>query len=144
MAGAAITIRQLTDFTEESTNVDASGESKYITRKINLENPATSLKIILEVNIPSAADFDVYYKIGASNTEFNQLIWTKYTNMPTITKSDNRGAYTDLTIDINDVDSSGNPKDLAAFSAFQVKLVMRSTNGARVPQFRNMRVIAHV
>jgi hypothetical protein len=143
VAGDAITIRQLTDFTEESTTIDASGESKYITRKINLDNPATSMKIILEVNIPSAADFDVYYKIGASNINFNDLVWTKFNNMPVINKSDTRGAFTDLTMDINDTDSSGNPKDLPAFSAFQVKFVMRSTNGARVPQFRNMRVIAH-
>lgn len=143
VAGDAITLRQLTDFVEEDTCTDASGESKYITRKIALSNPATSMKIIMEANVPSAADFDVYYKLGAGNTDFSLIPWTKFNSMPVINKSDNRGQFTDITIDISDFDSSGNIRDLPPFSAFQIKFVMRSTNGARVPQFRNMRVIAH-
>lgn len=143
IAGDSITLRQLTDFVEEDTTLDASGESKYITRKIALENAATSMKIIVEGNVPSAADFDVYYKLGSANTDFNVLTWTKFSSMPVITKSDIRGNFTDITIDITDFDSSGNVRDLPPFSAFQIKFVMRSTNAARVPQFRNMRVIAH-
>lgn len=143
VAGAAITLRQLTDYVEEDTCTNASGESKYITRKIALDNPATSMKIIIEGNVPSAADFDVYYKIGTGNADFNLIPWTKFNYMPVINKNDNRGVFTDITIDISDFDSAGNIRDLPPFSAFQIKFVMRSTNAARVPQFRNMRVIAH-
>jgi hypothetical protein len=143
LPGAAITIYQIEDYTEEATREDASGESKYICRKVSLQNPASQLKLIIDGNVPSAADIDVYYKVDSAATNFDGLVWKKFNNMPTINKSDTRGSFTEITVDITDFDSNGNPKDFSAFTAFQLKIVFRSTNAARMPQFRNMRVIAH-
>lgn len=153
LPGDAITIRQIDDFTEEATLTNASGESKYITNIINLANPASQLKLQLETCCPSVADFDVYYKTGASGqTDMDSIVWTKYvapnqvnttSSYTNLVKSDIRGNYTDVEFNISSYDSTGVPQDLSPFTAFQIKLVMRSSNAARIPQFRNMRVIAH-
>jgi len=143
LAGSSITIRQLQDFTEEATFIDASGESKYITRKINLENPASQLKIIMDINCPAEANFDIYYKVGSATQDFNQLVWDNFEQLTTPSKDNNRSVFTEYETTITGFDSSGFPIDLSPFTAFQLKIVMRSTNGARIPKFANLRVIAH-
>ena len=148
----AITIRQFNDFTEEITTVAGNTESKFITRVISLKNPASQIKMILEACVPNAADFDVYYKTGTSGSDFNNIIWTRYvaplqpnvnSSYATLVKSDVRGNFTDVEFNISAYDTTGTPVDLSPFTAFQLKLVMRTSNAARVPQFRNLRVIAH-
>jgi hypothetical protein len=153
-AGDAITIYQYENFTEEATTTDATGESKFITRKINLENPATQIKLLLEANVPSAADFDIYYKTGSVGTNFDNLVWKKFvaprqtavgatSSYVSIVKSDVRNNFTDIEFNISDFDSVDNSIDMVAFTAFQIKIVMRSSNAARIPVFRNLRAIAH-
>ena len=142
-AGDSVSIFQLQDFVDERTREDASGESKYITKQINLENPASNMKVLFDVNVPSAASFDLYYKIGAAASDFDTLVWQKFNNMPNIVKNDTRGVFSEVEIDVTDFDSDGNPKDFSSFTGFQIKIVFKTTNAARIPQFKNMRVIAH-
>jgi len=150
--GDAIYIWQLEDFIEETTDDAASGESKYITKQVDLQNPAAQLKMIVEVNCPSSADFDVFYRTGAAGTDLTDTIWQRFvaplqsnplSSYATIVKSENRNEFTDVEFNISNFDSTGTPRDLNPFTAFQVKIVMRSSNAARVPRFRNLRVIAH-
>jgi hypothetical protein len=147
-----IIIRQYNDYTEELTTLTGGTEAKFITKVIGLKNPASQIKLIVETCVPNAADFDVYYKIGATATDFNTVTWNRFVapNQPntlssyaTIVKSDVRNVFTDVEFNISGFDATGTPVDLTQFTAFQVKLVMRSSNAARVPQFRNLRVIAH-
>jgi hypothetical protein len=142
-AGSSITIYQVKDHIDERTLLGSDAGSKYVNRRINLENPATSLKLIMDMNVPGAADIAIYYKLGATNSNLIGQIWRKY-NLPVpITKNDNRDEFSEVEINITDFDSSGNAIDFPEFTAFQIKIVMLTTNGARVPRFRNMRVIAH-
>ena len=149
VASSPVTILQYDDYTDELTYEDGTGESKYITRKINLANPASQLKLLLDVCIPTAADFDVYYKIGASTADFSTILWNKYTDYNTnssyasIVRSDIRDTFSEKEFDITGFDALGNPTEFSPFTAFQIKLVMRSSNASRVPQLKNMRVIAH-
>lgn len=143
LAGSSVTIRMLPDYTSEETLTDASGESKYINRIINLESPANALKILVDANIPPAVDIELYYKIGSASQDFNALVWKKFSNMPTLTRSSNRNQFTEVEIDVTNFDSLGYPLDLPDFTAFQIKFVMLSTNAAQIPIFKNLRVIAH-
>lgn len=142
-AGDPITIYSIRDFVDERAYRGATANSKYITKRINLENPATSIKMLLDANIPSAAGIDVYYKVGSATENFDEKTWEPFTNLPNYNKEDTRGIFTEIQVDITDFDDFGNPKDLAPFTSFQVKIVMKTTNGARVPSFRNLRIIAH-
>ena len=148
----SITIRQFNDFTEDITTVTGTAEAKYVSKVINLKNPASQIKLILETCVPAVADFDVYYKVGASGTDFNTLVWNRFvapnqtntlSSYATLVKSDIRNNFTDVEISISGFDSTGTPVDISPFTAFQLKLVMRSSNAARIPQFRNLRAIAH-
>ena len=142
-AGDPITVYTVREFIDESGIGFGSNESKYIINKINLANPATSIKLIMDINVPTEADFDVYYKIGANNADFTAINWVKFTPLPVYKKNDIRFDFTELTIDITDFDDAGNTRDLPEFTAFQLKIVMRSSNGARVPMFKSLRAIAH-
>ena len=151
-AGDNIFIYQFDDFTEETTFTEASGESKIIIKQINLKNPASQIKMIIEACVPSAADFDVYYKTGAAGSDFNTIVWRRFIapNQPSrtssytnVVKSDVRGVFTDYELNISEFDSLGNPVEITPFTALQVKIVIRTSNAARVPQFRNLRLIAH-
>ena len=137
------TIVQYQDFVDEIGTKFGSLQNKYASKKINLANPASQLKMILDASIPQEADFDVYYKIGPALSDFTQRPWKKFTALPVYTKTSKRDDFTEINIDITDFDSQGNPKDLTTFTAFQIKITMRTTNGAKLPQFRNLRVIAH-
>ena len=139
----SVVIRQLQDFTEEATLTDATGESKYITRKINLENPATQLKLLMDINVPSEADFDIYYKLGSAAQDFDTLVWDLFDPKPTVNKENDRLVFTEYECNITDFDDQRTPLDLPEFTAFQFKIVMRSTNAARIPAFRAFRDIAH-
>lgn len=150
--GPGITIYQYDDYTEETTTTDASGESKFITKVINLKNPAAQIKMLIEACVPSVADFDIYYKTGSAGADFSKITWNRFiaplqsnetSSYASIVKSDIRDNFTDVEFNISSFDAVGNPVDLPAFTAFQLKLVMRSSNAARVPQFRNLRVVAH-
>lgn len=142
-AGSSITIRQYLDFIDEIGAELGSSISKFSTRKINLENPAGQLKMIMDANVPNEASFDVYYKIGPAAEDFTRLAWVKFNALPNINKTNNRSEFTEITVNISDFDSAGNAKDFPGFTAFQIKIVPRTTNGARVPSFKNLRVIAH-
>lgn len=142
-SGDPITIYAIRDFIDERAYRGATANSKYITKRINLENPATSIKILLDANIPSAAGIDVYYKTGSATENFDEKTWQPFTALPNYNKEDTRGVYTEIQVDISDFDAFGNAKDLSPFTSFQVKIVMKTTNGARVPSFRNLRIIAH-
>jgi hypothetical protein len=141
--GDPISIYTIRDFIDERAYRGATANSKYITKRINLENPASSIKMLLDANIPSAAGFDVYYKIGSATENFDEKTWEPFTGLPNYVKEDRRGVYTEIQVDITDFDDFGNPRDLSPFTSFQVKLVLKTTNGARVPSFQNLRIIAH-
>jgi hypothetical protein len=141
--GFNVTVIQLSNFVDEIGTTFGSTQNKYCSKKINLINPASQMKLIFQGSIPQEADFDVYYKTGPAIADFNLRPWVKFQPLPVINKTTKRDDFTEFTINITDFDSLGNPRDLPTFTAFQIKIVMRSTNGARVPQFKNLRVIAH-
>ena len=142
-AGSSITIYQVKDHINEVTILGSDASSKYVNRRVNLENPATTLKLIMDINLPGAADIEIYYKLGAANGNILGQIWRKFTLPVPITKNDNRDEFSEIEINVTDVDSNDNPIDFPEFTAFQLKIVMLTTNGAQVPRIRNMRVIAH-
>jgi hypothetical protein len=142
-AGDPVTLYTVREYVEESGTTIGSTESKYVTNIISLTNPATSIKLIMDINVPSPAAFDVYYKTGTNVANFNSINWDRFEQLPVYKKDDVRFNFTELTVDITGFDGQGNTQDLPEFTAFQLKIVMRSTNAARPPMFKNLRAIAH-
>jgi hypothetical protein len=114
----------------------ASGSStraNYVTRKIELATPATSLLVRFAVSKPAGADVEVYYKLqnGSEAISFDTKEYTQL-SLPTIKN----------TVDSQFVDIEKLVDSLASFNAFVIKVVLKSTSIAAYPKVKDLRIIA--
>lgn len=120
-SGVSITINSLDRFVHEIAPLGSSSIAKYVSSKINLQNPSTFLKIRFAADVEQLANIDVYYKLQpfGSVNDFSKQIYVK-AESPVLAavKSDN-GLFSDVEYDI---------ANLPVFNAVQVKLVMNSTS----------------
>ena len=133
--------------------------SIYISTRIDLKNPSTSLKVFITAYRDVSCDFRVLYRLFGSSsqgsTDPSWELFPGYTNM-----LDNDGdGFGDTVIDLSKNNGLPNAEvrpsavnefleyeyeqqDLPEFQAFQLKIVMAGTNEARAPFFRDVRAIA--
>jgi len=108
----------------------------YITRKVNLKTPATSLKIIADIFRPPTTDVLVLYKVlkNDESVGFDDLGWTYFntTGKPDqVTEEDGRNFKEyEWTVD-----------DLTEFTAFSIKIVSKATNTSAVPMVSALRCL---
>ncbi len=121
-------------FVAETVSSGGSTLSKYITRKIELNEPADTLRIIVLANNPPQAGIGLYYKVQTSlDQNFDALPWVgPITPVSPIKISDNPNSFSEVEYTV----------DPAAFTAFAVKISLTSTNSSKVPSLRNFRAIA--
>jgi hypothetical protein len=130
----------------------------YVSKKISLKKPATSLKVILNAYRSSQNEFRVYYRLFKSDSDQisqSYNLFPGYNNLKDI-DGDNIG---DLIIDtsLNDglSDIFVNPStfnefleyqytanELEEFNAFSIKIVANGSNEADTPRFTDIRAIA--
>tara|TARA_B100000035_G_scaffold167437_2_gene142844 strand:+ start:107 stop:1681 length:1575 start_codon:yes stop_codon:yes gene_type:complete len=122
---------------DETEATGGSHASRHFTRVVQLANDAVGLRVLLTANRPSAADFQVYFRTGTSDENIEENAFTLATQENTITSDENPVIYREYSYLIG-----GQGGSLPAFTKFQFKIVMRSTNQARVPRIKDMRVIA--
>ena len=118
------------------SDIAASGSStrsNYVTRKIELATPATSLLVRFAVSQPAGSDVEVYYKLqnGSEATGFDIKEYTQL-DLGTI-KDTVDGQFTEIEKFID---------SLASFSAFVIKIVLKSTSIAAYPKVKDLRIIA--
>ena len=130
---------------------------QYISKEISLENPSSSIKIILDAHINLYSDIRAFYAIS-ENQNFDPI----FTPFPGYDNLNSRGQI------INFEDSNGLPDnfvspsnsigftspeleyreytftadELPQFRSYRIKLVITSTNQVYVPRIKNLRVIA--
>jgi hypothetical protein len=131
--------------TEYANSKQPKGDNNtgiYITDKITLELPATSLKVYLDGCVMSDASIEVMYKILRTdeNLIFDDLGWTYFntTGIPdsTVPTSSNFFGEKDFKEYEYSVDS------LEDFISFAIKIVMKSTNSSFPPVIKSFRTIA--
>ena len=111
-----------------------TAKAKYITKQIKLNQPSTNLRILFDSNVPSNAAVKVYYKTGLQGTNFSNAEFSEVTAFTKpIRKLENARQFTESEINLQ-----VNPFDIV-----QVKLVMKSSNTAKVPRVKALRVIAY-
>jgi hypothetical protein len=124
----------------------------YMTKKVNLETPATSLRVLLDINRDSLADVKVLFKTLRVDDafSFDEIDYKFFNDDGTVAGSGGpdiavrpaiRGEFLEheYTAGVTD-DGIGNPLD--EFISFQIKIVMRTTNQASPPRVRNLRALA--
>ena len=141
-SGTTAVITLFDNYVSDITPVGSSSESKYVTQVITLAKPSSFLKVMFSANVPAVADSDVevWFKTlpTGSTTDISQFSYTQAkTPLKAITKTSNPNTFYDIEYDI-DMDALGLP----AFDALAVKLVFKSSNSARVPRVKDLRIIA--
>ena len=129
----------------------------YITKEFTLENPATSLKVLLNANVTAYADVRCFYATNDS-ANFDPI----FVPFPGYDNLDNRGRIIDFanndgkpdsfvpkskkllfkTDDLDFTEYSFTMNGLPTFRSYRLKIVMTSTNQAYVPRIRDLRTIA--
>ena len=125
----------------------------YLTKKINLENPATSLRVIFDANREDAASIKVLYKTLRVDDafDFDEIDYKFFNDDGTVAGSGGPDVAVNPSISINQfneyeytagVTDDGLGTSLGEFISFQIKIVLRTTNSARPPRIRKLRVLA--
>jgi len=137
---------------------DDPHSSTYISNKVSLKQPATSLKVLVGSYRHSSADFRVLYKLTRTDSSGVEQAFELFPGFDNLRDTDGDGLGDDI---INSVNNSGRPDgfvassaegefkeyqfsidELEQFNGFQIKIVMSGTNEARAPRFQDLRVIA--
>jgi len=132
--------------------------SIFVSNRVNLKQPATSIKVLVAANRQPEADFRAYYRLfTADSTEVNQG-YRAFPGYKNLIDTDGDG-FGDEIIDVNLND--GRPdayvqpnglndfseyqftiNDLEQFSGFTIKIVMASTNECVPVRLKDFRAIA--
>jgi hypothetical protein len=136
-----------TDF-RASTEVDGDNNAAvYITKKIALENPATSIRVVFAANKLNTADIEVLFKTLRSDDafDFDEVGYTFFNTDgspdSTVNTSLERDDFQDYTYSAGITDD-GIGEPLPEFIQFAIKIVMKGTNAAQPPRIKDLRVIA--
>lgn len=117
----------------EETSAGGSALARYITRKVDLNDPADSLKVYLQANQPTNTSILVFYKTLAagSGANFESMGWTLLAPVSPVPTTDG--------IHYSEVEYTA---AAPSFSSFAVKIVLTSTNTSIIPTVKDLRCIA--
>ena len=130
----------------------------YVSKLVELENPATSLKVFIDGYIANTSDLRMFFALN-QELNANETIFIPFPGFQNIDTFGNviNPANSDATADkkmfksdnltpepaINDFkEYIFTMENLAPFRSFRLKMIGTSTNQTVVPQFRNLRAIA--
>ena len=132
--------------------------SVFISRKVDLKQPATSLKVLVGASVQPEADFRVYYRLfSPDSSEVSQTYraFAGYKNLVDIdgdgfgddiidlSKNDGRAdAYVSPTTFDKFSEYQFSVDNLEQFSGFVIKIVMISTNESYPVRLKDFRAIA--
>jgi len=127
------------EISSDNRSVDSSvrSKSRYISKKVNLDYPATRLDVFLTISNPTPSSIEVFARTlpdeSDSNTYFETRGYQKMTASTDANTAEGEFQEVRYTLELTDKDK---------FSTFAVKLVMYSSLGNVVPVVQSMRVIA--
>jgi hypothetical protein len=127
----------------------------YVSRAVNLVNPATSLKVILSAYRHESADFRVLYSLfrpDSSEVEQSFELFPGYDNLTftasglsVVDPSLNNGkpdSFVSSSLDNQFKEYEFTANNLGLFNGYVIKIVMSGTNQAYPPRIKELRTIA--
>ena len=149
------------NYTKDGSSNRTTGDphsAVYISNRVDLKNPATSLKVLVGAYRDTSADFRVLYQLFREDGTDAELTYNLFPGFDNLTDTDGDG-FGDQVVDL--AKNSGRPDafvpgsnldefrdyqfsvdDLAEFTGFKIKIVCSGTNEARAPKFKDFRAIA--
>lgn len=144
-------------FLSESDPMNGSENYKYVTKDINLKNPAIDLIIAFDCFKDKDADFDVWVKINKpyDGGDINEKRWVKVNGISKVNSADKNDrieyemTLSSMNVEVFSDNTTSSVMTWGAylgagemFSSFKVKIVGRTKNPAKPPLFQSLRVIA--
>jgi hypothetical protein len=128
---------EVADFWEETDASRGSVLSKYVTKTIQLDEPADTLNIYLDVNRPSFTTVKLYRKDSVEATTFDSDPWIEMppgsvVGSPVSVPYSDSGEYVEMEYTMS-------PN---TFTLFALKIVFTSQSTAHIPSVRNLRAVA--
>ena len=127
----------------------------YVSRSVNLVQPATSLKVILSAYRHESADFRVLYSLfrpDSSEVEQSFELFPGYDNLTStasglsvVDSSLNNGkpdSFVSSSLDNEFKEYEFTANNLGLFNGYVIKIVMSGTNQAYPPRIKELRTIA--
>ena len=130
-------------YSPETAPVLGSSPSKHITKVVQLRQPSGGLRVLCDMYVPPAADFDVYYRTAPDNDvdlyTYQWVLATKENTPPKSTWVDDEDnmLFAEYRFLIG-----GTEGTLPDFVQFQLKVVFKSTNTCQSPVMESIRAIA--
>ena len=133
-------------FVSETSSRGGSEIAKHIARAVTLLDAATSIRVIVDANVPLEAEFTVWYRTTRKDDglDLDDVAWEEFSKTSTMPNNSN---YQDVVGDENFLtfrEYRFNVFDLPSFDTYQLKITMNSTNSTTFPRFRNLRTIATI
>ena len=132
--------------------------SVFISQKVDLEQPATSLKVIVGASVEPEADFRVYYRLFSADSSEVSSTYRLFPGFDNMIDTDGDGFGNTV---INEANNDGRPDkfvpsnrfdefseyqftadELEQFNGFAIKIVMTSTNESVPVKLKDFRAIA--
>tara|TARA_Y100000033_G_C2719153_1_gene97325 strand:- start:215 stop:790 length:576 start_codon:yes stop_codon:yes gene_type:complete len=132
------------NYIDDSRTNQLSGDphsSVYITKKITLRNPATSLKVLLSAYKDSSADFRVLYRLFRSDSsEIDQTyeLFPGYDNL----NSGRPDTFVRSSSDDEFLDYEFTADNISEYDGFIIKIVMSGTDESKPIKIKDFRAIA--
>lgn len=120
----------------ETAATGGTAGAKYVTKQVNLNTSASNLRVMFNCNVPNEATINVYYKVAGAGAavDFDSKGYTLAAATTKYTQTTNSALYSPAEYMIT---------GLSSFDVVKVKIVMKSSNTAKVPKIQALRVIAY-
>ena len=132
--------------------------SIFVSKRVDLKQPATSLKVLVGASVQPEADFRVYYRLFSADSSEVSQTYRAFPGFKNLNDVDGDG-FGDEIIDLSQNDGradsfvSPNPfgqfseyqfsvDNLEQFSGFVIKIVMTSTNESYPVRLKDFRALA--
>ena len=151
----------ISDYVKDDRSNQATSDphaAVYISNRVDLKNPATSLKLLVAAYRHPSADFRVLYQLFREDGAETELSYELFPGFDNLEDTDGDG-FGDKVIDL--AKNSGKPDafvspseldefkeyqftvdNLDEFTGFKFKIVMSGTNEAFPPRLKDIRAIA--
>tara|TARA_R110001592_G_scaffold98717_3_gene281623 strand:- start:939 stop:7322 length:6384 start_codon:yes stop_codon:yes gene_type:complete len=128
-----------TDYISPEEPDGDSNEAVYCTKRVTLQNPATSIKVLHSAVRFSGAEIQIMYKILRSDdaSDFDEIGWRYFNSTGGPDISVNESTTADDFIEYEYTQDS-----LEEFIAFAIKIRMQGINSSEPPRIKDLRAIA--
>jgi hypothetical protein len=149
----------ISDYTSDgrvNSILDDPHSASYVSRAVNLVQPATSLKVILSAYRHESADFRVLYSLFRPDSSeidqsfelfpgYDNLSYTTSAGYSVVDPSKNSGrpdTFVSSSLDNEFKEYEFTADNLGLFNGYAIKIVMSGTNQAYPPRIKELRTIA--